>query len=153
MVSSRDRCCLFTNNPLTVYVVFTATAMASIITLILQFGGMRYFPLILKMPYHFLYSGLIIMSFIGAFAANNIMFNVWIMLVFVVVGIIMDIGGIPISPMILGFILGPLLELNLRRGLTYSSGSFTPFLTHPISGALLVLAVITTLWAFLKKDY
>jgi len=143
---------LFMNNPLTVYVIFTATAIAAIITLILQFGGMRYFPLILKIPYHFLYSGLIVMSFVGAFASNNTMFNVWIMLIFAAVGILMNLGGIPISPMILGFILGPMVEVNLRRGLTYSNGSFTTFLTRPISATFLVLAVVSTLWPFLK-DY
>lgn len=143
---------LFTNNPLTVYVIFTATAIAAIITLILQFAGMRYFPLILKIPYHYLYSGLIVMSFVGAFASNNTMFNVWIMLIFAVVGIIMNIGDIPISPMVLGFILGPMVEVNLRRGLTYSNGDFTTFLTHPISGTFLGLAVISLLWPFLK-DY
>ncbi len=143
---------LFTNNPLIVYIIFVATAISAILTLLLQFGGMRYFPLILKIPYHYLYSALIVMSFIGAFASNNSDFNIWIMLMFAVVGILMDMGGLPVSPMILGFILGPMVEVNLRRGLTYSSGSFTTFLTRPISALLLVIAVVSVLWPVIM-DY
>ena len=59
----------------------------------------------------------------------------------------MDMGGLPISPMILGFILGPMLEVNLRRGLTYSSGAFTPFLTRPVSAVLLLIAAASALYA------
>jgi len=88
-----------------------------------------------------------VMSFVGAFASNNSTFNIWIMLFFTVIAVLMDLGGLSISPMILGFILGPMLEINLRRGLTYSSGSFTPFLTRPVSAALLAVAVISALYS------
>ena len=138
---------LFSNNPVTVYFIFAAAALSAVITLILQFGGMRAFPLILKIPQRFLYSALIVMSFVGAFASNNSTFNIWIMLFFTVIAVLMDLGGLSISPTILGFILGPMLEINLRRGLTYSSGSFTPFLTRPVSAALLAVAVISALYS------
>ena len=143
---------LFVNNPSVVYIIFTATALASILTLILQFGGMRFFPLLLKIPYHYLYPALMVMSFVGAFASNNIMFNVWVMLAFALVGIILEIGRIPISPMILGFILGPMVEINLRRGLTYADGSFITFITRPVSGALLFIALMSLIWPIIKDS-
>jgi putative tricarboxylic transport membrane protein len=63
----------------------------------------------------------------------------------------MDIGGIPVSPMILGFILGPMVEVNLRRGLTYSKGSFFPFLMRPVSLILLLIGIASILMTLLRK--
>ncbi len=143
---------LFVNNPSVVYIVFAAAALSAILTLILQFGGMRLFPRLLKVPYHYLYPALMVMSFIGAFASNNSTFNIWIMLIFAAVGIILEIAKISISPMILGFILGPMVEVNLRRGLTYSDGSFLPFLTRPVSLAFLLIAVLTIVWPLIKNQ-
>jgi putative tricarboxylic transport membrane protein len=143
---------LFSNNPVTVYFIFITTALAAVITLILQLAGMRLFPMILKIPQYYLYSGLIAMSFVGAFAINNSTFNFWVMLSCAVLAILMDIGEIPVSPLILGFILGPMVEVNLRRGLTYTEGSFLPFLTRPVSLVLLLIGIASILVALLRKS-
>jgi putative tricarboxylic transport membrane protein len=52
------------------------------------------------------------------------------------------------GPLILSFILGPMLESNLRKGMTYTDEGFWPFLTRPISGLLLALAVLSVLWPY-----
>jgi putative tricarboxylic transport membrane protein len=58
----------------------------------------------------------------------------------------------PITPVILGFILGPLAETNLRRGLMYSKGDFTPFLTQPIAAVFLALALLSVLFK-IRSNY
>jgi len=65
---------------------------------------------------------------------------------------LLEFWGFSITPMILGFILGPMIELNLRRGLTYSTtGSFMIFLQRPISAILLLLALISIIFSIVKQ--
>jgi putative tricarboxylic transport membrane protein len=80
---------------------------------------------------------------VGAYGLNNRVFDVWTVLFFGILGYIMEKFKYPLPPVILGFILGPIAETNLRRGLMSSSGSFLPFITHPISGVFLAIAVLS----------
>jgi len=142
---------LFTRNADLVYTIFAIVGVAAILTLLLQLIGIRVFPYILRIPYPYMYASLIVMSFIGAFSSNNFYFDCYIMLAFAVIGILMDVGGFPTTPMVLGFILGPMIELNLRRGLTYSEGDFSVFFTRPLSAMLLVFALASIVIPILKK--
>jgi putative tricarboxylic transport membrane protein len=71
------------------------------------------------------------------------MFDVWSIVLFGAMGYFFQKLKIPGSPFILGFILGPLVEINLRRGLMFSRGSFMPFLTSPISAVFLVATAVS----------
>ena len=79
------------------------------------------------------------------------------MMVFCVVGILMAWGGLPASPLILAFILGPIMEKNMLKAFQYS-GTWTSFFTRPISGVLMVIAIICifspilkAVWAKIRK--
>lgn len=63
----------------------------------------------------------------------------------------MDKNGYPISPAILGFILGPITELNLRRGLMYSNGSFLAFFQKPVSATLIIVSIIFVIYTLWKN--
>ncbi|WP_068300735.1 tripartite tricarboxylate transporter permease [Pararhodobacter sp. CCB-MM2] len=141
---------LFTNNAEVVYALFLTALIASVVVLALQFFGMRLFPAILKVPYHFLYPAIVALAFIGVFVANASPFNFALILGFAGLGLVMDKVGLPTSPFILAFILGPMLELNLRRGITYTDEGLLPFVTRPISGLLLAFAVLSIAWPYLK---
>ena len=78
------------------------------------------------------------------------MFNCGLMIVMGVVAILMALGNLPTSPFILGYILGPMLEENLRKGLTYGNKGFLPFLTRPVSLVLLLVAVGSLAWPFIR---
>lgn len=78
---------------------------------------------------------------ISACELNNRLFGVWTMLTFGVSGFLMKKAPLPTIPLLLGFILGPIIEVNLRRGLMMSRGDFTSFVTETMSAALLALAV------------
>lgn len=140
---------LFANNPGIVYALFLTALIAAVLTLALQFFGMRLFPAILKIPYHFLYPTIVVLGFIGVFVASSTAFNYVLLLAFAVFGLFMDKVRLPVGPFILAFILGPMLELNLRRGITYTDEGILPFFTRPISALLLTVALFSMIWPWL----
>ncbi len=137
-------------NPAIAYLIFACVAVSAVVVLGLQLGFKRYFPLLLKIPYHFLYGVILIMCFIGAFTSGNSMFTVGMMLVFAIVGIIFKIGNIPTSPLILAFILGPKLEEYFRKGISYSENGAMAFVTRPVSALFLGIAVLSVVYPIIK---
>ncbi len=136
---------LFTNNPEIVYALFLTAMIAAVLVLFMQFWGMRLFPAILKIPYHFLYPTIVVLGFMGVYVGSSTAFNYILLLGFAALGLSMDKLRLPIGPFILAFILAPMLELNLRRGITYTDEGIVPFFTRPISGLLLAAAVFSIL--------
>ncbi|MCW1934913.1 tripartite tricarboxylate transporter permease [Pararhodobacter zhoushanensis] len=140
---------LFTNNPEIVYALFLTALISAVMVLVLQYFGMRLFPAILKIPYHYLYPAIVVLGFIGVFVGSSTGFNYFLLLGFAAFGLLMDKVKLPVGPFILAFILGPMLELNLRRGITYTDDGVLPFFTRPISAALLLVAAFSIIWPYL----
>lgn len=136
---------LFETQGLLVYGIFTALVIANIVMVLGLFTFMRGFVRILSVPKHILLPVIMMICVIGAYGINNRLFDVACMLAFGVLGWLMKKASIPTTPLLLGFILGPILEVNLRRGLMSSRGDFMPFITEPISGVILVATVIVVL--------
>ncbi|TWH64803.1 putative tricarboxylic transport membrane protein [Azomonas agilis] len=133
---------LFKTNADFVYGIFAACLVANVIMLMLEFFGLRIYVKLLKIPKYLLMPVIIVLCTVGAFSVNSQVFNVWCILLFGVIGYLMVKGGLPIAPAILGFILGPLVETNLRRGLMLTEGNFLGFLERPIALTFLVVAVL-----------
>jgi putative tricarboxylic transport membrane protein len=142
---------LIKTKPLLVYTVFVGALLASIYTLIMQMFSMRIFPKILRAPYHYLYATIIFVCFTGAYSATYTMFNCYAVVAFGLLSLFLSSLGIPIAPLTLGFIIGPLIETNLRKGLTYSQDGFLTFLTRPVSGIILLFAVLTIIYGLFFK--
>jgi TctA family transporter len=81
----------------------------------------------------------LIFSVIGSYAIRNSFFDIYIMVIFGVTGFFFEYMDIPLAPMILGIILGPMIEDNLRVGLLKSHGSLLPFIADPICFSLIIL--------------
>lgn len=137
---------LFSTHGEIVYGIFAALVVANIFMLVVEFLGMRVFVRILNVPKNILLPVVGVMCIIGAYGINNRVFDIWTMLFFGVIGYLMERFGFSLAPAILGFILCPILETNLRRGLQKSGGDLTPFLTEPISGAFIVIALLVVVW-------
>lgn len=137
---------LFTDHSLLVYGIFAALIVANVYMLGISFWGMRLFIRILSVPKDILLPVVGVMCLIGAFGLNNRMFDVWTMLGFGILGFVMKRNGFALAPLILGFILGPIVETNLRRGLQRSEGDITTFFTEPISGAFLIITILVVVW-------
>ena len=95
---------------------------------------------LLSVPYRLLFPLILLACAIGAFSTSNNMFDVWVAVVFGVLGYVFIKLGCEPAPLLLGYILGPLLEENLRRALVLSRGDFTVFVTRPISLVMLLIA-------------
>jgi TctA family transporter len=97
---------------------------------------------LLTVPYHYLYPAILVFSAIGVFSIRNSEFDVYVMALFGVAGYVLAKLECEPAPLLLGFILGPMMEENLRRALLLSRGDAMVFFTRPISLAMLVLAVL-----------
>ncbi|MDO8874528.1 MAG: tripartite tricarboxylate transporter permease [Pseudolabrys sp.] len=96
---------------------------------------------LLSVPYRLLYPLILLCCAIGAYSTNNNMFDVWVAIVFGFLGYIFLKLECEPAPLLLGYILGPLLEENLRRALVLSRGDYTVFATRPMSAVMLVMAM------------
>jgi TctA family transporter len=97
---------------------------------------------LLTVPYRFLFPAIVCFCGIGLYTLNNNNFDVFIAAGFGVVGYVFYKLGCEPAPLLLGFILGPMMEENLRRALLLSRGDWTTFATRPLSAGLLVAAAL-----------
>ena len=88
----------------------------------------------------------VVMCAIGAFTDNNRVFDVKVIFFFSVVALILNLMRIPSTPLIIGFILGPTLELNFRRAIMYDQGNLAQFFTRPISCVMIIIGCIMLFW-------
>jgi putative tricarboxylic transport membrane protein len=142
---------LFTKFPDVVAGIFTTLLIANIFMAIIQFGGIRLFVKILDIPSHYLMPVLIILSVVGSFALRNNAFDVGITLALGLAGYLMSRGGFPMAPVVLGLVLGPMLESELRRSLIMSRGDWSIFYTRPITVTFIALSLLIVLSTFYKS--
>src|SRR5699024_3440165 len=142
---------LFQNQGDLVYTIFMAVIVGSIIMLILELLGLKIFVKIIKITQYILLPTVLMFTTVGAYALSNRMFDVFAILIFELLGYMLYKFKIPTPPFIIGFILGGMLEENLRRGLILSNDSINEFITKPISGLFLGLTVIYLIYIFVKK--
>ena len=114
--------------------------------LILNVPLVRYWLSVFKIPYSVLFPSILFFCCIGTYSVNNSLDDIFITATFGFIGYIFLRLELDPAPLMLGFILGPMLEENFRRALLLSRGSFTSFLTRPISGTLLGLIAIFIVW-------
>jgi Uncharacterized protein conserved in bacteria len=97
---------------------------------------------LLSVPYRILYPAILVFCCIGVYTLNNTEFNVYLLVVFSILGYVCVKLECEPAPLILGFILGPMMEEYLRRAMLLSRGDPMTFVTKPISAALLGVAVL-----------
>jgi len=110
---------------------------------------------VLKIPYKILFPLILLFCLIGAYSINNVVFDLYVMILFGFVGWIMRKFGYEGAPLILAYVLGPLLENALRQSLLISRGSFLIFVSRPISAVALVFALLVLLsnvFPYFKKQ-
>ena len=107
---------------------------------------------LLTVPYHLLFPMILVFCAIGVFSLNNSTFDVYLMAIFGVLGYALAKLDCEPAPLLLGFILGPMMEENMRRALVIARGDFTVFVTRPISAAMLLLAAVA-LFAVLSPAF
>jgi TctA family transporter len=122
--------------------------------LILNVPLVRYWLSVFKIPYSVLFPSILFFCCIGTFSVNNNVDDIFITSAFGLAGYIFMRLDLDAAPLMLGFILGPMLEENFRRAMLLSRGQFGVFVTRPISGTLIglvALFIAWQLWAFVRN--
>jgi TctA family transporter len=97
---------------------------------------------LLTVPYRWLFPSIVLFCAIGVYSTNNNTWDVWMVALFGIIGyMFIKLGSEP-APLLLGFILGPMMEENLRRALLLSRGEWSVLVTRPLSAGLLGAAVL-----------
>ncbi|MEQ3552631.1 tripartite tricarboxylate transporter permease [Pseudonocardia nematodicida] len=135
---------LYTDNPDIVSTIFVYFAIAVVIVFALQTAGMRIFPLVLRVPRRYLFPILVAFMAVGAYAGSYQIADTWLMVFLGIVGYVLVRAGLPLSPLLLGYILSPIVETYFRRAVMTSEGDYAPFVTRPAS-AIFLLAAVTVI--------
>lgn len=136
---------LFQKTPEIVYGLFSAMILANIAMLIIGLLGIRIFSRVIDIPRTLVIPIIISLSVVGAFSMNNAIFDVYVALGFGLIGYFMKKAEIPVSPIVLAIILGPMAETNLRKAVLMYRGSWSFLYTRPITVVFLVLSVVSVI--------
>ena len=133
---------VMTSNPQLFWGLIASMWIGNAMLIILNLPLIGMWIKLLTVPYRFLFPAIVLFCAIGVYSTNNNTFDIWLVAIFGVVGYwFIKIGAEP-APLLLGFILGPMMEENLRRALLLSRGDWSVFLTRPLSASLLAVAAI-----------
>lgn len=142
---------IFDKYPVEVYGIFSAMVIGAFAMLFIELYGIRIFMRVLRIAKYYLMPVIMVLCFIGAIGNANRMFDVWCVLGFGVMGYILIKAKIPHVPMILGFILGPIFELNLRRAGQYAQINPYEFFTHPIAILFGLATIAVIIYSLIRQ--
>jgi len=134
---------LLRENPEVFWGVITSMYIGNIILIILNVPLIKIFVKIIEIPYGIISPLIVLFCVIGAFSLNNNPVDVVLMMIFGVVGYLMRKFDYEPAPLVLAFVIGPMLEKALRQSLIMSAGSLSIFFSRPISLILMLLVIIT----------
>jgi len=151
---------LFRDHPDIAGGIFVAYMMANIILLILGTLLAPIFGSVLKVPKAWLLPAVLLLSTLGTYSLQNSTFDLWVMLVFDIIGYVMRRARYPLAPLTIGMILGSVMESNLRRSLLIPQDGLMIYVERPIAAAilaidaaLLLLIVYSTVMSSLKAGH
>ena len=139
---------LFLTNSDIVWAMIATCLLANILMFILMTSSVRHIASMIYLPRSFVLPVVAVFCVVGSYALNNTMFDVWVMLLFGVIGFMLERAKIPLGPFVIGFVLAPLAEEKLRSGLMMTAGDFTPIFTRPFPLFFTIMAVILLIWPF-----
>ena len=142
---------LFSSGNTLVYAIFAAFIIANIMMLVSAYFGLPLFSRILSIRTEVLLPVVIAFCFVGSYSSNNRVFDIAVMIAFGVLGFIMKRHKYPLAPMVVGFILAPMLEENLRRSLMRSKGSLLPMVQSPIAVVFLALTAAVLVYTVVSE--
>jgi TctA family transporter len=143
---------LFIEDPQKIYAVFIVFFLANLLMLPLGWVAIKASKNVLRVPRSVLMPIILLFCVVGAFAINNSVFDVGVMLVFGLLAFVMETNRFPIAPTILGLVLGGMLEQNFVTSLIKSDGALGAFFARPIAGALGVLTILVWLSPLIVRE-
>ena len=138
---------VLTSHPELFWGLIVSFFIGNVILVILNIPLIGMWVKLLSIPYHLMFPAIVLFTCIGVYSTNNSTFDVWVLLAFGVVGYLMALVRLEVVPVLLGLILGPMLEENFRRTLLLSRGSFSVFVERPITAVALAVCAILLIWS------
>jgi putative tricarboxylic transport membrane protein len=142
---------LFRDDPAFVYSIFVGFFVIYLVILVVGLVGARFWARLIDFPAKYLWPAIFVLSLVGAYALRGNMLDVWAAIGAGALGYILRTEEYPLAPMVLGLILGPIAEVNLRRSLRISGGSLDIFVTNPISLVVLLASVVSLLYPIIQQ--
>ncbi len=133
---------VMTSNPELFWGLIASMWLGNLMLVILNLPLIGMWIKLLSVPYRFLFPAIVLFCAIGVYSTNNNTFDIWMVAGFGFIGYLFLKLGCEPAPLLLGFILGPMMEENLRRALLLSRGDWSVFVTRPLSGGLLAAALL-----------
>lgn len=130
------------NNPDLFWGLIASMWVGNLILVILNLPLIGIWIKLLTVPYRYLYLAILCFCCIGLYTLNNNNFDIYVAAVFGMIGVVFYKLGCEPAPLLLGFVLGPMMEENLRRALLLNRGDWSTFLTRPLSAGLLIAAAL-----------
>ena len=141
---------LFVEEKEFVWGLIASLYVANLFSLLINVAFIPLFLWVLKMPFTILAPIIFVLSLVGGYSPTQDMHDVWLMLIFGVGAYLMRKLDYPLAPAVLAIVLGPIAEPALRQSLLISNGDFTVFFTRPISGPIMIIAIILLILPVLK---
>ena len=132
---------VMTSNPQLFWGLIASMWLGNLMLVILNLPLIGMWIKLLTVPYRWLFPAIVLFCAIGVYSTNNNTFDIWMVGIFGFVGYVFAKLGCEPAPLLLGFILGPMMEENLRRALLLSRGDWSVLVTRPLSATLLAMAV------------
>jgi TctA family transporter len=133
---------VMTSNPELFWGLIASMWIGNLMLVILNLPLIGIWIKFLSVPYRWLFPSIVLFCAIGVYSTNNTTFDIWMVGIFGFIGYLFIKLGTEPAPLLLGFILGPMMEEYLRRALLLSRGDWSVFLTRPLSAGLLAAAAL-----------
>ena len=133
---------LFTDNPTLVWTLIASLFIGNALLLVLNLPLAGVWAKLLMIPAHYLYGGIILFALVGAYVLNGEPFDIWVAIALGIIGLLFRRFGYPVTPLILGVILGPLAEQEFRRALQGAAGDPGILIATPFSVSLYLLLFV-----------
>jgi len=142
---------LFANSPDVVGVVFITYFLSNVIMYVMLLGLIGVFAKMIEVPKQCLYPILLLMCVVGTFAVNSRLFDSYVLLGIGIVGYCLVRDDFSLPPIVLGYVLGPIIETNFRTAVITTRGSVLPLFSRPIAMGMLLFATFMVCWPFVHK--
>ena len=141
---------LFTKQTAEVYTIIAGMILANVVMIGLGFLAALTFATLMKVPAPILNTFIVVFCFLGAYALRNDMADVWLTMLFGILGFVMRRFNLPIPPLVMGVILGPMAEQYFLTSMVANANDLSVFVTRPVSAVILSLSALMVLWPALK---
>jgi TctA family transporter len=140
---------IFRDQPELVTSVYLIFILANLLLIPLGYLAIRMSGVVLRVPRRALLPIIVVFCIVGSYAVNNSLLGIWVMLGMGITGFLMERNGIPLAPVVLGLVLGPIVERNFTASVIITNWDLSQFFTRPLSAALMVAVALTWLWPLL----